>query len=97
MNFKNLAIVGGLLVSTVAAVAPANAYDHYWRHHSYNPYRSTYVNTYPMVRNYNYNPGYYNTGSHYDGYHTYSNGGLGLYYPSSRGERIAGRVLDMIF
>lgn len=92
MNYKNIALVGGLLVSAAVAAAPADAYDHYWRHHRvYRPY-GTYVNVtpYPVVRGY-YDPyysGYYN-----DGYTYYSSG---RYYPS-RGERIAGRVLDMIF
>ena len=94
MNYKKLALVGGLLVSAAVAAAPADAYDRYWRH-TYNPYRSSYVNVtpYPVVRGY-YDPVY---SGYYDGYHTYYNNGLGLYYPTSRGERIAGRVLDMIF
>lgn len=93
MNYKKLALVGGLLVSAAVAAAPADAYDRYWRN-QYSPYRSSYVNVtpYPVVRGY-YDP-YYR--GNYNGYNTYYNTGYGYSYPS-RGERMAGRVLDMIF
>jgi|AGTN01.2.fsa_nt_gi hypothetical protein len=94
MDIKKLALIGGLLVSSAVAAAPADAYDHYWRHHRvYSPYRS-YVNVtpYPVIRGYAnpYYSGYYN-----DGYNYYSSG-QGFYYPN-RGGRLAGRILNMIF
>lgn len=93
MDLKKLALAGGLLVSAAAAAAPADAYDQYWRYDNvYRPYRSyNTVSPYPIVRGY--------VDPYYNGYYdrTYYNNGLGFYYPNSRGERIAGRILEMIF